>query len=104
MLIAYNRVRHITILFTALIRRKLIRKEVRIIISVVHGLRASILFYIAGDRYRGQKTRILYIIGGVLLIDRIILIYTVIRNLALPPFIRFTREVYIVGIITRVGM
>ena len=90
MLIAYNSVSHMSLIFIFIIFFLQSSKDFCILISFTHGITASMLFHFAGDFYQIIKTRILFY-SSCLLFIRILniscFVVFIFSNLGLPPLL-----------------
>lgn len=100
-IVAYNSVGHITLLFTIICTSLQISKDCSVIISYTHGITASILFYFIGDFYQNIKTRIIFYKRSLITINLIILLCIIIictSNLGVPPSLHSLPEIIIISL------
>lgn len=95
-LIAYSSVNHITIIFLCILIYNYISFKSAIIIIFTHGLISSALFNYRNIIYENFRTRNIFFIQGLVIIQPIILLFLIIsliRNFRVPPFISIISEV-----------
>lgn len=101
-IIALSSVCHIRFIILAINMKLTIGQWPIYILIFSHGMCASGLFFIAGLLYLNIKTRNIYLIKNIILINPIIRIYCLILllfNFRCPPFISFMGEIFIVWLL-----
>ena len=97
--IAYNSISHINFIFLIILICCQLSKDTRNLISITHGLTASIIFFFIGDIYQNRKTRIIFIMQNrliIIILDIFIIFFIIFSNLRTPPIFSFISELFII--------